>query len=364
MMTSAAAYFVDRLGRCREPLRRVLRDARQGGAVGLAMGALDHLCRDDILSGRWDEAQELADECRQLSDAHGYTQQTCTAAHLQAWLAALRGDRAADEIMAGSVHWATARGLDQPRLAASHVAVIVAMGRRDFEAAYHHAVAISPAGRIPSYVPLALSVALDLVDSAVRTGRRAEALAHVRAMSDANLDAISTRLALVTAGAAALVADDDEADALFERALTLPDAQRWPFELASIELAYGQRLRRTRAVEGARRHLSAAYEIFRRLGAKPWAEHAMTELRAAGFSVADTAHRDPGSLTSQELEIAELAATGLTNKEIGARLYLSHRTVAAHLYATFPKLGIASRAALRDALSPRRDRGDSPESDA
>jgi DNA-binding NarL/FixJ family response regulator len=58
----------------------------------------------------------------------------------------------------------------------------------------------------------------------------------------------------------------------------------------------------------------------------------------------------PASLTPQQLEIAQLAAEGLTNKEIGERLFLSHRTVGAHLYQIFPKLGITSRAALRDAL--------------
>ena len=74
-----------------------------------------------------------------------------------------------------------------------------------------------------------------------------------------------------------------------------------------------------------------------------------TELRAAGQG-APREDSDPTTLTAQERTIALLAAAGLTNKQIAARLYLSHRTVGAHLYRVFPKLGITSRAALRDAL--------------
>ena len=74
------------------------------------------------------------------------------------------------------------------------------------------------------------------------------------------------------------------------------------------------------------------------------------ELRATGQTRPRVAPHDREALTPQELEIALLAATGLSNKQIGNRLFLSHRTVGAHLYRVFPKLGITSRAALRDAL--------------
>ena len=100
----------------------------------------------------------------------------------------------------------------------------------------------------------------------------------------------------------------------------------------------------------SRSQLRAALETFERLRARPWAARAAQELRATGQSKprADQSHRY--ELTSQELEIATLAAKGLTNKQIGERLFMSHRTVGAHLYRIFPKLGITSRAALRDAL--------------
>ena len=101
------------------------------------------------------------------------------------------------------------------------------------------------------------------------------------------------------------------------------------------------------ATTEARAQLTAALEIFEGLGAKPWAVRATGELRATGRAV----QRDGDALTPQELEIAELAAAGLSNKQIGQRLFLSHRTVGAHLYQIFPKLGVTSRAALRDALT-------------
>jgi DNA-binding NarL/FixJ family response regulator len=74
-------------------------------------------------------------------------------------------------------------------------------------------------------------------------------------------------------------------------------------------------------------------------------------LRATGAPGLEARDFDPGPLTTQEREIAQLAARGLTNKQIGKKLFLSHRTVGTHLYRVFPKLGITSRAALRDALT-------------
>jgi DNA-binding NarL/FixJ family response regulator len=100
-------------------------------------------------------------------------------------------------------------------------------------------------------------------------------------------------------------------------------------------------------------HLSTALQAFQRLGAEPWASRTASELRATGLNPVPGTDLQPDLLTPQERQIAQLAAAGLTNKQIGEKLFLSHRTVANHLHRIFPKLGITSRAALRDALDTR-----------
>ena len=104
----------------------------------------------------------------------------------------------------------------------------------------------------------------------------------------------------------------------------------------------------------ARHLLAAASEGFERLGAAGWSERARAELRATG-AVPRASTLNLASLTWQERRIADLAASGLTNKEIGKRMHLSPRTVSSHLYRIFPKLGITTRAALRDALNRTED---------
>jgi DNA-binding CsgD family transcriptional regulator len=163
--------------------------------------------------------------------------------------------------------------------------------------------------------------------------------------------ALEARNALLTGAVAALVAPDGLAAELFESVLADPGAQLWPFDLARVNLLYGERVRRSRAITRSRHHLQAALTAFELLGASTWADRAAAELAATAATRhwRETGHHEP--LTAQELLVAELAATGLSNKQIGACLSMSHRTVSAHLYRIFPKLGIGSRAALRDALS-------------
>ena len=350
---SSTAHFTDRQAGCREALWRVVREVRQGSAVTPLITALEHLSFDAWMAGRWDQAQELADECLELCVAHGYLLQTWTIRYRQALIAAARGAYdEADALTAEMIGWAAPRRIGQADLAAHHVGSVAALGRGDFEDAYRHAAAISPAGILASHVAYALWVLLDLVEAAVRTGRDAEAAAHLAAMRAADLGAISARLALITAAAAALVAPQDQVRARFDGALATPGADQWPFDLARVQLLYGEWLRRARSTAAARLHLGAALETFRRLGAQPWQLRAGNELRATGLAASAADHGSVGArlLAPLDYEIAKLAAAGLTNKQIGERLYISHRTVAAHLYQIFPRLGITSRAALRDAL--------------
>jgi DNA-binding CsgD family transcriptional regulator len=141
----------------------------------------------------------------------------------------------------------------------------------------------------------------------------------------------------------------NQASSLRRSTLSLPGASAWRFDFARVQLLYGERLRRTRRAAEARTPLRSALETFEGLGAEPWTHRAAGELRATGESRQREHDRD--TLTPQETNIASLAASGLTNKQIGQKLFLSPRTVGFHLHRVFPKLGITSRAALRDALS-------------
>jgi DNA-binding NarL/FixJ family response regulator len=123
-------------------------------------------------------------------------------------------------------------------------------------------------------------------------------------------------------------------------------------ERAVTALEYGEWLRRRRRRGEAQTALSQALTVFRELGARPWMDRASNELRACGVVVA-TADGPPkgiDGLTSQQLQIVRLAAAGLTNRQIGKRLFLSPRTVGFHLYQAFPKLGVTARTQLRDVL--------------
>ncbi|NUQ89406.1 MAG: helix-turn-helix transcriptional regulator, partial [Glycomyces artemisiae] len=187
----------------------------------------------------------------------------------------------------------------------------------------------------------------DYVEAAAKTGdpRRGDALLE-RYATWADSTGQTGPLAVLHR-ARALAAGDDRAEHWYESALALHLRHEQPFDLARTRLVYGEWLRRHRRRSEARLQLEAAKEAFDRLGAAPWSARAAGELRAAGASVAERAADDPfAALTPQELQVVRLAVTGATNRDIGARLFLSPRTVAYHLYKAFPKLGITSRTEL------------------
>jgi DNA-binding CsgD family transcriptional regulator len=212
------------------------------------------------------------------------------------------------------------------------------------EEAYRCAARISRPGQLASHVPTVLYVALDLVEACTRTHRQAAAAAHVAAMETAGIAAISPRLRLVVTGCAAIVAEDEQvAIDRFSRALAIAEAERWPFDLARIQLLYGERLRRTGAAGQARAQLQAALERFQWLGARPWNARAREELRATGQTSLLAMPSAAARLTPRERQIAALAASGLRNKQIAETLVLSERTVAAHLHRAFPTLPLRLR---------------------
>lgn len=190
----------------------------------------------------------------------------------------------------------------------------------------------------------------DLAEAAVQSGHRTDATTLLTEMEALARRTPSPHFQLAMLHARAILADDLAAPQLFEAGLAAV-AGHSSFTTGRLRLAFGAWLRRARRVKEARPHLQAAMEAFDALGALPWSERARQELRAAGASIPRRVAERHEELTPQELQIALMAAEGLTNREIGQRLYLSHRTVGSHLYRIYPKLDVTSRFQLRDALA-------------
>lgn len=358
--TAIAGSYLDRIGGCREPLWRAVRHGREGGAVTSAIEALFLLGNDAYFTGRWDDVQELTDEGLVLCQTYNYSLLQWVGQFLQAAVATCRGDHVKSRALTEQMsRWAAPRRVGVVSAYVWHVKSLDASSRGDFEEAYRCASAVSPAGQLTSRVPNALWLIMELVEAAARSGRPGEAAAHVAAARDAHIGELSPRLSLILAGAAAMAAGDHDYPDLFEQALRLPDADRWPFDLARIRLAYGERLRRTQSPSDARAHLRTAIDAFEHLGARPWAARAGNELRATGIQRGRPDSPSDASLTARQRQIAQLAAAGLSNKQIAERLFISPRTVGYHLHQVFPKLGVTSRAALRDALAALPDAGPS-----
>jgi ATP/maltotriose-dependent transcriptional regulator MalT len=226
----------------------------------------------------------------------------------------------------------------------------LASANERFGEAYEHLVRIfDPAGT--AFHPFVRGWALaDLADAAVRgEGDLDLVRGYLAEWDQVATETGAPQLRVQLAYVAAILAPDATAERHF-RAAIAAGREDWPFYVARTQLAYGIWLRRQRRMTQSRAPLREAAETFDALGLLRYAERARRELRASGETVR---RRDPGAwaqLSPQELQIAQLAADGFSNREIGEQLYLSHRTVESHLYRLFPKLGITSRTQLRDAL--------------
>jgi DNA-binding CsgD family transcriptional regulator len=351
MRLSVAAYYLDALGDYRFVLRDVAEREAGSGAVTNAMTLLQVVMLDEISRGDWDTAERTGRRGLELTVRHGYTLFEHQYHGFLGLIAAWRGDAArATAAMNRLDRWARPRGVGHLTQLAEAIGAAASLTRGDYESAYAYAGGLTTPGTFAPYSQQAARTLLDLVEAAVHTGRADQARAHAGAAREQGLPEVSPRLAFLTAAAEALTTEDEAARAAFMRAAEHPAAADHPFELARVRLAQGMWLRRARERTAARTVLGRAAETFDALGAVPWAERARAELDATGAPGSGPA---PGraALTVRERRIAELAAGGLSNREIGARLFLSPRTVGAHLYRIFPKLGITSRAALRDALT-------------
>ncbi len=266
-------------------------------------------------------------------------------------VAALRGDvgtaRARISSVLATIDPAQTAGLlARTRQAAAYAAV----AEGDHALAFHELSLLFEADGTPTHYQRSWYVLADLAAAGVRSGATGSARAIVDRALAGLTGSLRPRMRLQVDRARALLADSEgEAEELFRSAIGGTDLHV-PFELAQARLDYGEWLRRRRRVVEARTMLESAREEFERLGAKPYLDRTMNELRASGLRHTERTPDAFGQLTAQQQRIARLAASGLTNREIGERLFLSPRTISTHLYAIFPVLQITARAQLHDVV--------------
>jgi ATP/maltotriose-dependent transcriptional regulator MalT len=325
-------------------LRRAMAVARDSGAVDTLVLILETYVSSAVLSARVDFDSE-ATEGLALARQAGLANVAMSYLAALAWSSAVRGDESECRRLAAEIE----ESVKTNALANAHttaqwaVALLdLALGRPDAAASRLTTLAGAPPGVLQPFFVLMFTA--DLVEAFVRGGDR-EAAARAFEI----LDAFTRSAAPVWARAfahrcrALLAEEAAAAQDAFDEALRLHVESNRPFDCARTALLYGEHLRRRRQRVDARGHLKSALEAFERIGASPWAERARSELRASG----ETARkRDPSAisqLTPQELQVARFVAEGLSNKEVAARLFLSPRTIDAHLRSIFSKLGISSR---------------------
>ncbi len=324
---------------------------REQGRLGDLARVLFGRCCAEIETGDWLGALRSSAESIRFGEETRQTVWVAAATILQSMLAARCGHFDAAEAHAGQAE----RLLRSPgtgfwRAILQDARAIAALGAGRGAEAYEHLVRVwTPAD--PAFsTGVQFYCLADFVEAAVSCSQEGTAAAAVADVERRSGPMVVPWVRMMLSYSRALLATSDQAEEFFQDALGI-DVQSWPFRRGRTLLAYGEWLRRQRRAIDARAPLRTARDIFDALGASPWSDRARRELRAAGEASGPRAARMLDALTPQELQIAELAARGLSNKEIGARLYLSHRTIGYHLYRIFPKLNVTTRAGLRAALN-------------
>jgi DNA-binding CsgD family transcriptional regulator/tetratricopeptide (TPR) repeat protein len=329
-----------------------LEHARAEGRLGRLPRLLATQASLAVRLANWDIAIPSAEEARRLASELGQPVWLATAETAVAAIAALRGDPTAT-----ATATSRAEQIALP-LGATHIVALAQSGPvLSALALGDHAEALRLAERLfdpadPAHHPDFACMAIgDLAEAAAHTGDLQTARERLTEVEAIVGDQPPEWVAINLRHARAVVADDEcQAADRFEEALGA-NLDRWPFWRGRLLLAYGRWLRRHRRVTDSRAPLREARDLFDAIGASSWGDQARRELRASGERSRRRVPEARDELTAQELHIAQLAAQGLSNREIGQKLFLSHRTISTHLYRVFPKLGITSRGQLRAALS-------------
>ncbi|MVU81060.1 AAA family ATPase [Nocardia sp. ET3-3] len=334
-------------GRALEPYLAVAAGLRDSGTPASALGLLPQVAIVQFACGRWEAGEQTLSEAFDLARDAGAENVLAECWSLRARLAAQRGEA---EVVADSVErsLAISRSHGIPSLIADaywhHGFHALTTG--DAESAYRRLRALYLPGHEAAHPTVARLAAVDMVEAACRVGRFEEGAARAEVIASWARHS-RTRWALAAAYTCrALLAEEDSAEHYYRRALAVGEDRHTSFGRARTLLLYGKWLRRVRRRRDAAEELRTAAESFDHIGATAWAARARTELELTGTG-AKPAGSAATPLTAQESQVAKLAAQGLTNREIGAELFLSPRTVGHHMSRILEKLGLTSRSELR-----------------
>jgi DNA-binding CsgD family transcriptional regulator/tetratricopeptide (TPR) repeat protein len=328
---------------------RELQRARDAGALTAMPLLLSTLSYIQVLCGELSAAESLLDEIRATTAAIGIPAHR----YIEIWVAAQRGREPA--LVEDFTTDARARGEGFALAWARDASAVLYNGLGRFEeafAAVREAVDVAPYSELSS--PSAVT---ELVEAAARAGERRVAARALERLTLFARPSGSDWALGIEARSRALLGDGDAAERLYQEAIERLRRTRVRVQLARTHLLYGEWLRRERRRVDARHQLRTALELFTTMGAEAFAARAERELLATGERVRKRRIETGGQLTAQEIQIARLARDGLSNADIGARLFISGHTVAYHLRKVFAKLDITSRSQLGDALPDRADAG-------
>jgi DNA-binding CsgD family transcriptional regulator len=339
---------------------RLVELAREAGALTVLPVGLASRLAVELLAGEFATAESLADEIEAVSEVtrsdlapYGSAARLGARARAGLWLAAWRGqEHEALRLVEVLTRDIVARG-DGQWLSATHWATAVlynGLGRFD-----EARVAAERAGAYPHEHGISDRALIELGEAAARSGQPALAAETVQRLGEI-AQATGTDWARgIEACVQALVSDGKDAEPLYREAIERLGRTQIRVQLARAHLLYGEWLRRERRRLDAREQLRTAHQMFDRIGMEAFAQRAERELLATGERARKRTVQTLDQLTAQELQVARMARDGLSNPEIGARLFISPRTVKYHLQKVFTKLEISSRGEL-DRVLPRTPR--------
>ncbi len=326
---------------------RHVRLARRTGALADLPLALSHRVSWHLFAGEMSAAASLVEETQAATEATGSNLFPYGAVVL----AALRGREAdATYLIDTSRAEVTRRGEGIGISVLDWAEAVLYNGLGRYEEA--RSAALRVAEQTQDLTPSNWVMA-EVIEAAVRAGTpELAANTHRRLVDRTRVSGTDWALGLA-ARSEALLVEDQRAEELYVYAIERLGRTRIRADLARAHLLYGEWLRRQRRRLDARRQLRTAHDLFSDFGMEAFAERARVELEATGEHARKRTVETRGDLTPQEAQIARLARDGLSNAEIGARLFISNHTVEYHLRKVFAKLGINSRTKLARALPPQ-----------